>query len=487
MKRLTCEMCGGTDLIKDGGVFVCQSCGCKYSVEEARKMMVEGTVEVQGVVQVSNAAQVSNLLNMARNAYDSKNYVKTEEFCDQALAMDDKNYNAWKLKAEAINCQTSSDNPRMLEAYNCLMTAYRVIGNSVDKKDRTHEIVQTFHDCIEGEIYFWLKQFESKRPTDIALQKVKNTYTNCRSMIKDAYGEFGYECEEYLKNFDNFFINKCNLRCVSAWKTTVAYNYFRQDLDNLGAKWNRNPLQKEYGTGYFRPNEQIRSTFVDESQNLVNLLEYCTELFNELTEPTLKKNIYNNLAYFTRVPSDQVSYKAMVSTTTNGYGAVMNRTEYYEITNWLTDAAKMSRIRTAKMYDEKEQQAIEEGQRKEREKKANAYWSIHIDEKKALEAEKTALQARLNVLQQEKDSVSGKEQIAEYQKQIDEIAASKNQLGAFKIKEKKALQDKIDAISLRKKELEKCRGASQAEVQYKIDPISKRLEEINFKLENPTE
>ena len=51
MKQLTCEMCGGTDLIKDGGVFVCQTCGCKYSVEEAKKMMIEGTVEVQGTVQ----------------------------------------------------------------------------------------------------------------------------------------------------------------------------------------------------------------------------------------------------------------------------------------------------------------------------------------------------------------------------------------------------------------------------------------------------
>ena len=37
MKQLTCEMCGGTDLIKDGGVFVCQTCGCKYSIEEAIK------------------------------------------------------------------------------------------------------------------------------------------------------------------------------------------------------------------------------------------------------------------------------------------------------------------------------------------------------------------------------------------------------------------------------------------------------------------
>ena len=43
MKKLTCEMCGSTDLVKEGGVFVCQSCGCKYSVEEAKKMMIERT------------------------------------------------------------------------------------------------------------------------------------------------------------------------------------------------------------------------------------------------------------------------------------------------------------------------------------------------------------------------------------------------------------------------------------------------------------
>jgi len=40
MKQLTCELCGGTDLIKQDGVFVCQNCGTKYSVEEAKKMMI---------------------------------------------------------------------------------------------------------------------------------------------------------------------------------------------------------------------------------------------------------------------------------------------------------------------------------------------------------------------------------------------------------------------------------------------------------------
>lgn len=54
MKQLICEMCGSVDLIKQDGVFVCQTCGCKYSVEEARKMMIEGTVSIDGVVKTKN-------------------------------------------------------------------------------------------------------------------------------------------------------------------------------------------------------------------------------------------------------------------------------------------------------------------------------------------------------------------------------------------------------------------------------------------------
>lgn len=67
MKQLTCEMCGSTDLIKQDGVFVCQSCGIKYSVEEARKLMIEGKVDVSGsTVFIDNTKQVENDLKRAR-------------------------------------------------------------------------------------------------------------------------------------------------------------------------------------------------------------------------------------------------------------------------------------------------------------------------------------------------------------------------------------------------------------------------------------
>ena len=80
MKQLTCEMCGGTDLIKQDGAFVCQNCGMKYSVEEAKKMMIEGTVDVQGTVKVDNSAFVQKYLSNARRALDKEDWEEVEKY-----------------------------------------------------------------------------------------------------------------------------------------------------------------------------------------------------------------------------------------------------------------------------------------------------------------------------------------------------------------------------------------------------------------------
>ena len=71
MKALQCEMCGSQDLVKDGGVFVCQSCGTRYSVEEAKKMMIEGTVDVKGTVKVDKSQDAKNLVQLAKDAIES--------------------------------------------------------------------------------------------------------------------------------------------------------------------------------------------------------------------------------------------------------------------------------------------------------------------------------------------------------------------------------------------------------------------------------
>lgn len=94
MKQLTCEMCGSTDMVKQDGFFVCQTCGMKYSAEEAKKMMIEGTVDVQGTVKVDNSAFVEKYLANARRAYEKEDWEEVEKYYNMVEQNDPSNIEA---------------------------------------------------------------------------------------------------------------------------------------------------------------------------------------------------------------------------------------------------------------------------------------------------------------------------------------------------------------------------------------------------------
>ena len=71
MKAIICEMCSGHDFIKDGDYYVCQSCGTKYTIESAKKLMmeIEGKVDVSGsTIQDDNTKQTEKLRKAAEYA-----------------------------------------------------------------------------------------------------------------------------------------------------------------------------------------------------------------------------------------------------------------------------------------------------------------------------------------------------------------------------------------------------------------------------------
>ena len=480
MKQLTCEMCGSTDLIKQDGVFVCQTCGTKYSVEEARKMMVEGTVEVQGTVQVANAAQLSNLLKMAHSSYDSKNYAKAEEFCDQAIAMDDKNYEAWKLKGEAINYQINATNQRILEVYNCLMTAYRSLDDD-GKAEKKYEILASLKTCFEGEVDFWLKQFEANRPTDAALKRVENAYTDAYNKMKAAFEELGLEESKkgYLIKFDNFFIGKCNATCNSAWKTTVGYNYYRDYMGQGIDPFGRSSDEQRWiipNTKLYRPTKKIWDTFLTETNNLIRLLQFAEDQFNDETDPKVMEAIYSNIAFFFECYNASGSWQITTGTTGfwDGTTSVGWKEEY-----WLSDKAKATNRERMNKYREKAKTIpaqAEARQKAKRDKAREEYWNAHTEEKEKLNAEKASLKQQIQALLDEESRIESKDEIMELRRQIESLTTKKKCLGMFAGKEKKALQDQIDKVSgLMNDKIEKAKSVIKA----KIAPLSKRVDEID--------
>ena len=135
MKQLTCEMCGSTDLMKQDGVFVCQSCGTKYSVEEAKKMMVEGTVDVSGsTVKVDNTAAIGNYMKMANSAYEAENNKEAESYCNKIIEIDPTFAEAWLLKGIASAWQSTGAKIRIEEFLTCAENAFKN-AKSVDELD----------------------------------------------------------------------------------------------------------------------------------------------------------------------------------------------------------------------------------------------------------------------------------------------------------------------------------------------------------------
>ena len=110
MKQMVCEMCGGTNLIKTDGVFVCQSCGCKYTPEEAKKTMVEvaGTVDVSGsTVKVDTNERLANLYEIAQRSRDNNDNEAAARYYEMILLDDPQSWEAtfYSVYCRALECR----------------------------------------------------------------------------------------------------------------------------------------------------------------------------------------------------------------------------------------------------------------------------------------------------------------------------------------------------------------------------------------------
>lgn len=149
MKAMVCEMCNSNEIVKQDGMFVCQHCGTKYSVEEARKMMIDGTVDVQGTVKVDDSAKIDNYYRLAQNAYDAENTKEAEEYCNKILEIDPNNSDAHLLKGMAAGWQSTLAKSRIDEFLQC----YKNAMSSEDDEDKMWEIACTaYHELYHLEL-----------------------------------------------------------------------------------------------------------------------------------------------------------------------------------------------------------------------------------------------------------------------------------------------------------------------------------------------
>lgn len=176
MKQLTCEMCGGTIKFKqDATIGVCDSCGSKYTIEEAKKIMEESIIKknspVKGVAKENNtnknslSNQVENLYAMARNAKDEDNPEMAVEFYRSLTIQDRYNWEPlfYYSYFNDIHCDSLGDTT------DSLGKVFYFIEKSEENADEKWDIAKEIVERIDVLCEIFLQ----KQPFAVAELQVK--------------------------------------------------------------------------------------------------------------------------------------------------------------------------------------------------------------------------------------------------------------------------------------------------------------------------
>lgn len=196
-------MCGGTDLVKQDGVFVCQSCGSKYSIEDAKKLMVEGSVDVQGTVSIDNSQKLENLIQLARRARDENNFENAQKYYDMILLEDAENWEAtfYHVYSQSMECRIGE-----------IANAATAVGNA------TNSALMLLSKNTDMEyINSALKEITA------ALIKLSVALTNSSTNTYARFKEVSGSLNEYRDRITSIFL-MLKLSADTIWNSSVFYN-----------------------------------------------------------------------------------------------------------------------------------------------------------------------------------------------------------------------------------------------------------------------
>lgn len=376
MKQLVCELCGGTNLVKDGGMFICQSCGCKYSLEEARKLITEGDFESTSATRdddsIKKQAQVDDYIKMAKSALDSNDVDGVISYCDKILDIDHDSFDAWTLRAKAIAGTSRLTDMKIPSA---LTAAKRAVELAPDIKK--YDVAEDVYLSIKGYI------------TGLIHLTPKVPATMGRSYAHTI---------------------------IQHWLSLL-----------LGIP--------------FLSKSLLEAEIAD-----------CKELC-DISSNTL-------------VPKGRIVYDA-----------------WNQFNNGVRYDKSFSEALAEKMqFEGARQESFIANAKAEAEAKRAAYWAEHIDEKDALESEKSAAEEKMADLTLAIENIPELIKVEELKKSIAELTKQMNSLGMFKGKEKRVLQDQIDAFKTNLSQIESAVSEKKVSIQSQIDEQTKIIEKATAEL-----
>lgn len=206
MKKIKCELCGSPDIIKEGNVFVCNSCGAKYSKEEAMNLINSEDAPIQRRTKTVRKTKTSSEVIpynldptyiLAQQAKDTDNAEDANKYYS---LLREKYPNEWEPYFYSLYyrtlCGTRGDIPKALSNLkSCAKPVILLLSNKTGKKatDDLNELYKSIYKLgliLTNEIVNW------KDSNAHDMVSIEMSYSVA---IPATYGKY---CNEILKNDD---------------------------------------------------------------------------------------------------------------------------------------------------------------------------------------------------------------------------------------------------------------------------------------------
>lgn len=455
--KLTCDLCGGSLEMKNGSA-VCQGCGLTYSMETLREKMgrpaqtsAPASAPAPDATNTANvnSAQHTNLLNLARLEFNNKNYAKVISTCDQVLASDYSNKDAWQLKIR------SSDAKSAIGSYQAYYASQQT------EEGRAHAAS------------FGKSHFAAQKLVEIEEQEA------LLAVFPELANKVANKSIESSISSLNEYISE--IRAAQDWEKRNKPSSEHQENEETIKVRGKLADRLRWVDSHIRRIEEYHAfSKLANSEIDANLLAYCDALVTWM----------DLIQEFKRWDGEFHRRETVSVYTTKYYYHNYKLIPLFYDTSWEYGACDRYKktIKTVRSALARQSEARAAQRAAEEKKRIADYWREHPEEKQELERSILELKASINELKakfRESDEVALKNEL---EKELAALQSQRKTLGVFDFKRKKTMDLEISqkendllCANNRCKELEAKMNEKVKEIQCKILAVNDRLNLIGVK------
>lgn len=394
-----CEICESNDIVKQEGLFVCQNCGAKYSLEEIKKI----TNSSSNVLNDQN--KIEKLLKNGMVLFNDNKFDEAYNYFTEILKLDPENYIAHFYKGISSAWKSSMKGEYYVDVAR---GATRASEYAKEILGETKELSDFYHDCFEQ-----LKTF---------LEFGEQVYTNYYSKEVDSCSK---RMEELKKESNRYGINGPHELYAEMAKEITGDLEHAKEIHDAGIGL-------------------VLSVYSVSMQNMIKILD---------NKELLSINEYQNIIAFSQdrmvlwlkyIDKDsQLNLGALILLCVNNVKAIKKErvNRFWENHKEEKEKYEKDIKDSQEIVSEKEKKLIEL-------KKQKNLYKEKIEAKTSSENELESIQQKISELEYNKNSLGlfKRKEKDELQEQIDQLKQESYKLGPAIDKEKQSLKDEYQIL-----------------------------------------